>query len=65
MTKIQPPTSLGFKPSTHYLPASPAVNCSDFAATVQPSFVILPMQDKTEGEFLQRLRTSPPGLSRI
>jgi len=34
------------------LPVSPAMGCPDFAAA-QPSLVLLPMQDKTEGEFFK------------
>jgi len=46
------------------IPDSPAVNCPNFAATSQPSFVLLPVQDKTEEEFfLQHLRTSSAGSS--
>jgi len=42
-------------------PVLSAVNCLDFAATVTAFSCPQPMQDKTEGEFLQRLRTISAG----
>jgi len=67
------PDSFGFLGGTGPSPFYPLWIVSTSLPRLQPSFVLLPMQDKTEGEFfMQRLRTSsagsdspPPWLSRI
>jgi len=74
LTTPSPARFLRFPRKNWLFPVLSAVNWLDFAATdtTQPSFVFLPMQDKKEEFFMQRLRTpsagsdsSPPWLSRI
>jgi len=51
-----------FLRGTGLSPYRPLWNVSILLPQSQPSFALLPMQDKTEGEFfLQRLRTSSAG----
>jgi len=67
------PDSFGFLRGTGPSPSYPLWTVQTSLPRSQPSFVLLPKQEKTEGEFfMQRLRTPsagsnspPPWLSRI